>query len=152
MHSSPWKSAWRGAPGRPRGALAASQVSFTGRPLHPSCLSCQQDPWPGAHLGLVGSQWVASGGSWQFGVGVPPHVPAAGFGGLCKALTNSREPNPSRGFGRNAEAVFSYNMRYYFIFNNLLRRENLGDIICQGNRMQPMYTARMPSLCFLRPA
>lgn len=142
MHKQTLQICSEGAPGRPRGALAASQVSFTGCPFHSSCPSCEQNPWPGAHLGLVGSLWVAAGWSWQFEPGTPPphthtHCTCS-FRGLCETPSHPREPNPRRDSGRNAEAAFSsHNLRYCFILNNLLEGKAWGAGVCQGNGMQP---------------
>lgn len=104
MHKQTLQICSEGAPGRPRGALAASQVSFTGCPFHSSCPSCEQNPWPGAHLGLVGSLWVAAGWSWQFEPGTPrPHThthtaPAASEASARPLPTHvSRIPEETRG-------------------------------------------------------
>lgn len=80
-------------------------------PLPCICPPCEQNPWPGARLGLVGSLWVAGGGvgtlSWH-----PP---------------DPREPEPSRDLGRNAEAAFSSaNLRHCFILSSVPRQESSG--------------------------
>lgn len=105
---SPWKSA-DGGQGRQWGALAACQLSCTGHPLHPAAHRANRTPG----LAPIGGRGTACGW-WRAGAGIlsqalpPTHSCShCRLGSLCKTLNSLREPDPSREFGRNAEAAFS---------------------------------------------
>lgn len=125
-HISPWKSAWRGAPGRPRVPWLPARFPSQGAPAPAAAHQASRTPgwapiwgwsaacgWPGAGAGTV--SWAPP----------PHHRHSCRLRGLCKVLTSPRAPSPSGTWGGMQKQLF---LLIIWEFNNLLWRGSLGRV------------------------